>query len=327
MSLKALEYELHLEDVHEELFALELPRKSVVKLLNLPVVMFSYDWDNDGARMEILSYYSDVGNDDRQSVQKADENVKQFLRVLGFLYDTNLVWCMSGFNYVNDPVTINNIINSPHTVSTKNKNIIKINKFNALMSNIRTDDNDRWEVGLSAIKFLAKAHELFDHELEEEAFFSVFKSLELLSGVIYSSVYKDRVSRRINSIVPEFLSLAFDEEYKGEGNDKTATDSITNALAQLVTARRKMLMTLKYLGVELTEDDMKLLGKCVQLRNNTAGHGTTSKRKSKGSTKEEELIDADKIYFLIKITKQAIARFLFGEDHSIASLDYHKTWP
>jgi hypothetical protein len=45
MSLFAIQYDLILENEFEDRIQLQLPRNSVIKLLDIPVVMFRYDWN------------------------------------------------------------------------------------------------------------------------------------------------------------------------------------------------------------------------------------------------------------------------------------------
>lgn len=318
-------YDLTLQDVSDITFTLGIPRKSIIRFYNYLVFFDNYNWSpGEAPTCNITIYIKDYNHLKNKPFIEADELAKQFLRILGFLYNINFVRCMDSGHIRYSESVVQDILSEPLiNKSNKNKNLKKIDRFNELMTLLHTNDLNKWETGMYAIKFYSKALELLDHELEEEAFFSAFKALEFITNHVYSKVYKDAIKKDINNTVAHFLNSHFDEKYQDKDDDKKANDLIVSTLTKIVSYRRKLKLTLTHLNINPSDRVLKELAICIKLRNTTAGHGNNPDKKG-----DNETINYERIMGFLDITKKAISHFLLGNEAMCAYLTLKKddTW-
>ncbi|MFJ8513401.1 hypothetical protein [Lysinibacillus xylanilyticus] len=290
---------LKLEDLEENRILVKLARNTLFKIGKF----YLYNqWDTDGSQSTLTIYV------DEKDKEQAKKEIYNFVDLLNFMYGKDLT--------ITTNIYINKVEGLPDSdmvlaEETKNSNILKLN---SVLMHLQSLDSKKQKHVLQSLHYFSRSLKLIELELYEEAFLSVFKTIELISNDIYKNYYKDDFDNTVAQVIPNLLSELFQEEYQNSANDKDTNDSIVPILERLITLRRKIKMTLSYLKLN---DEFDNFGKLVQLRNQVAAHGTSSNKK----------IGMREYADCMKLSKKIITTYILGERSNKTVLDWDiKYW-
>lgn len=304
-------YNIVLEDVHEDRITLKLPRKVCYQILDYPSYLIDYTTSHDNNEVTLATIVETT--DFRSGLRQAFDQAKEALRIISFLFDVNLTRLMDGCNGYSEGEDALKLTNN--TNDFKNANARKLSKFNNHVNEMNKKDKT-FRYSLSAIRYYSRFLELWDNELKEEAFLSLYKALELISNRVFEDHCGSDLRTKIKNIVPEILSEYFNEKLIKEKEitkDLAINNTVINELGNLITARRKILFALRHFDL-IYEDCAKDIGPIVQLRNSVAAHG---------SNNNEDNFPSDLIFPFSVLVKKVIAKFLLSDNEKYAFMEYN----
>ncbi|PGS04837.1 hypothetical protein COC45_28160 [Bacillus cereus] len=277
-----------LEDLDDNTITLKLPRR---KIFRLGKVAMYYDWETESA--PFLSMYIE-----ETDTKAAKAEINTIIGFLSYLYGYDLIASNHVMLWKREiPKDMEEI-----ALNTTNNNLQNIFVFYNALNNL--EDVERKIVNQS-IAYYAKALRLMDFRLYDEAFLVGYKSMEIIFNHLFSIHYNKQFEEDIKNIVKELIKKHFDEDYKGQNKDLGIQKSIFKELKELITARRKAVNSLRFLGLDKYNNQ---LGKVVQARNSVGAHASGT-----DTTIDNHLIDES-----LSLAFKVISRMVIRDNDDIA---------
>lgn len=227
-------FQLFLVTVNDESIDLKLPPNLSFMIPETSVCVMNHEIDDDVNTIDFCTYIEIEDSElnftkiYRDHLGSAFKEVEQSLKILSFAYDLNLTHCFDGASRgesLTDKIPEQNIELFKNEI-----NVIEIMKFKDTLSQLRHENYNLYRLGLASIKYYSRYLVLWDNELNEEAFLSLFKSMEIISNHIYKEYCKNNFTNQIESIVPDLLKEIFKEDFQKNGQDQVIHKSIINDL-------------------------------------------------------------------------------------------------
>ncbi|MGG8383803.1 hypothetical protein ACQ9BL_21910 [Bacillus sp. R-CC1] len=250
--------EVVIGNLQEIIMKLKLPRRQFFQLGKTTI---RYDWDTEGS-IFLECYVEEVNR------ELAKKELISLINLLSYLYGFDIMG--SNNLYLIEIEKPSEMPIGLEEVSNRNlKNIITFyNELNKLEEGVKKRIH-------RSIAYYARALRLRDLSLYEEAFLVVYKSTEIISEYIFSQHYKESFNNGMENVVKNLLKEHFAEEYQKKGRDLEISNAIRRELKYLVTARRKVMNCVTFLGLDKLKGNV---GEIVQFRNQIGAHASSSNR-------------------------------------------------